>query len=217
MLAALMHGFVLAFGLILPLGVQNVFIFNQGAVHKRFIYALPAVLTAAICDMLLITAAVAGVSIVLLGSVWFKTLLLAAGTVFLLFMGWQTWKNSGSSADSKRGEKEADRNSRADEPFSPRRQILFAASVSLLNPHAILDTIGVIGTGSLRYAGMDKIAYAAACILVSWLWFAGLAYAGRRAGQLDRSGRLMEIVSKISAVIIWAAALYMGSTLLLSE
>ncbi|GGA41924.1 hypothetical protein GCM10007416_13560 [Kroppenstedtia guangzhouensis] len=29
---AFMHGFLLAFGLILPLGVQNVFIFNQGAV-----------------------------------------------------------------------------------------------------------------------------------------------------------------------------------------
>lgn len=31
MLAALLHGIALAFGLILPLGAQNVFVFNQGA------------------------------------------------------------------------------------------------------------------------------------------------------------------------------------------
>ena len=31
-----------------------------------------------------------------------------------------------------------------------KKQILFAASVSLLNPHAILDTIGVIGTNSIN-------------------------------------------------------------------
>jgi L-lysine exporter family protein LysE/ArgO len=41
---AFIHGFVLALGLILPLGVQNVFIFNQGAVQPRFYKALPAIL-----------------------------------------------------------------------------------------------------------------------------------------------------------------------------
>ena len=28
---AIIHGIILAFGLIIPLGVQNVFVFNQGA------------------------------------------------------------------------------------------------------------------------------------------------------------------------------------------
>ena len=31
MVTAIIHGFILAIGLILPLGAQNVFIFNQGA------------------------------------------------------------------------------------------------------------------------------------------------------------------------------------------
>ena len=46
----LIHGILLAFGLILPLGVQNVFVFNQGATHKKFTNALPAVITAGLCD-----------------------------------------------------------------------------------------------------------------------------------------------------------------------
>ena len=36
MIQSILHGFLLAFGLILPLGAQNVFVFNQGANHKSF-------------------------------------------------------------------------------------------------------------------------------------------------------------------------------------
>ncbi len=90
MIEAFIHGLILAFGLILPLGVQNVFVFNQGALQKRFIHVLPVVLTASLCDTLLITLAVFGVSLVILGSFWLKTILLSVGIVFLLYMGWNT-------------------------------------------------------------------------------------------------------------------------------
>lgn len=72
MISAALHGFILAFGLILPLGVQNVFIINQGAMQTRWIYVLPVVLTASICDTLLISLAVFGVSAVVLGVAWIK-------------------------------------------------------------------------------------------------------------------------------------------------
>ncbi|RZH87840.1 amino acid transporter, partial [Staphylococcus aureus] len=41
-----LHGILLALGLILPLGAQNVFVFNQGANQKKMINALPVVITA---------------------------------------------------------------------------------------------------------------------------------------------------------------------------
>ncbi len=69
---ALIYGFVLAFGLILPLGVQNIFIFSQGAAHPKLRHALPAIVTASICDTLLILLAVAGVSLVVLTISWLK-------------------------------------------------------------------------------------------------------------------------------------------------
>ncbi|MEH7748262.1 LysE family transporter, partial [Neobacillus drentensis] len=88
MISAAIHGFILAFGLILPLGVQNVFIFNQGAMQSRWIYVLPVVLTASICDTLLISLAVFGVSAVVLGITWIKMALLLGGILFLLYMGY---------------------------------------------------------------------------------------------------------------------------------
>lgn len=86
-------------------------------------------------------------------------------------------------------------------------------SVSLLNPHAILDTIGVIGTSSLAYLGVEKLAFAVSCILVSWLWFLGLGIVGRMTGKLDQSGRFLLVLNKISAIVMWGTAVYIGVTL----
>lgn len=64
------------------------------------------------------------------------------------------------------------------EALPAKKQILFALSVSLLNPHAILDTVGVIGTSALNYIGTDKTLFTITCIIVSWLWFVSLMFAG---------------------------------------
>ncbi len=199
---ALLHGFMLAFGLILPLGVQNVFIFNQGATHKKFTSALPAVVTAGVCDTILISLAVAGVSIIILSFEWLRTFMFLIGFLFLAYMGWIMWKET---PDVKKKQEFT--------PFSAKCQILFAASVSLLNPHAILDTIGVIGTSSLVYIGYEKWIFALACILVSWIWFFTLAITGKRIGQIDTNGKLLKRINQISALIIWGMAVYMGSQL----
>lgn len=193
--SVLFHGVVLALGLILPLGVQNLFIFQQGAQQSRLWRAVPAIMTAALCDTLLITAAVAGVSVIVFSHIWIKTLLMAAGSLFLLYMALLTWHSTPRS--SSPGTAAA---------YSTARQIGFAASVSLLNPHAILDTVGVIGTSSLQYTGGDRFAFTLACIIVSWVWFLSLALAGRLLGTVDSSGKALSLLNKGSALIIVAVA-----------
>ncbi|MDR6226331.1 LysE/ArgO family amino acid transporter [Desmospora profundinema] len=200
MLEAILHGVVLAFGLIIPLGAQNVFVFNQGANQPTFLRALPVVLTASICDSLLILLAVLGVSLIVLSMPWLQLGLFSVGFFFLLYMGWSVWKSNPSSASET-----------TDKPLSAKRQIGFAASVSLLNPHAIMDTIGVIGTSSLNYAGLEKWLFTISCIIISWLWFIGLAIAGRWLKTIDQSGTWLLKLNQISAFIIWGVALYIGN------
>jgi L-lysine exporter family protein LysE/ArgO len=200
MAVAFLHGLILAIGLILPLGVQNFYIFTQGAVNQRFVQVLPMVITACLCDSLLILLAVLGVSLVVMNFVWMKTLLIIGGFVFLVYMGIITWRsnvNAGSSSAA------------AAETISIRRIVGYTLMISLLNPHAILDTIGVIGTSSLSYKGAYKIAFIAACLTVSWCWFFSLALAGRVVGLKDKSGSFIRYLNKISAVVMWAAAAYL--------
>ncbi|MDZ5609538.1 LysE/ArgO family amino acid transporter [Bacillus pseudomycoides] len=197
MIEAILHGMVLAFGLIIPLGVQNVFVFNQGASQPTILRATPVVLTASICDTILILIAVQGVSLMLLTFSWLTTTLYVIGFFFLIYMGWMIWKSE-STKETIEAKK-----------MTIKKQIIFAASVSLLNPHAILDTIGVIGTNSIQYVGSEKWAFTFTTITVSWLWFIGLAFAGRLLGKVDPSGSTITILNKISGVIIWGVALYM--------
>ena len=88
MTTAFIHGLLLSFSLIIPLGAQNVFIFTQGATQPRFIKVLPLVVIAALCDTALILLAVLGVSVAVLSISWIKTLLICSGVLFLGWIGW---------------------------------------------------------------------------------------------------------------------------------
>jgi L-lysine exporter family protein LysE/ArgO len=196
MVSAFIHGYLLSFGLILPLGPQNVFVFSQGATQPKLRRALPVVLTAALADTLLIVIAVLGVSAVVLTVPWVKIVLGVCGVCFLLFIGWVTWRSEVHEDDA----------AKLAHDWPVRRQIIFTLSVSLLNPHAILDTIGVIGTSSLAYADAERIAFTAACIVNSWLWFCMLAVAGKLIGAI---GPVRRWLNRVSAVIIWLSAIYL--------
>ncbi len=217
MAGVVIHAFILALGLILPLGVQNVFIFQQGMVQRRWRAVLPVVITAGLCDTLLISMAVGGVSVIVLGLPGVKLVLMGAGVLFLIYMGWVTWKSASVSSShtstvepNKQIEEKEGTDAMVIVPMSARRQIGFALSVSLLNPHALLDTIGVIGTNSLRYEDGERWAFTLTCIIVSWLWFVILAVAGMTIGRLDQSGQWFRWLNRSSAVLIWGIALYIG-------
>lgn len=200
-LQAFFHGFLLAIGLILPLGPQNVFIFNQGALQPTWRKVLPAIFTAGICDTLLISVAIGGVSVVVFSFSWVQSMLYAIGFLMLLYMGWSIWKTK-PSKENKEGER-----------MSARKQIAFAVSVSLLNPHAILDTAGIIGTNAISYLGTDRLLFWAACIAVSWLWFFGLALVGRLLGKVDATGSWILRMNRLSALMVWFIAMLMGKKL----
>ncbi|MBS4223908.1 LysE/ArgO family amino acid transporter [Lederbergia citrea] len=202
MFEALLHGLILGFGLILPLGAQNVFVFNQGVSQRTFIRTVPVILTASICDTILILLAVLGVSLIVLTFAWLELALYTIGFFFLVYIGWTLWKSKPNEMNHEI------------ERFSAKKQILFALSVSLLNPHAILDTIGVIGTNSLNYADNERWIFTLSTILVSWLWFFGLALVGRLIGKKNQGGKLIVKLNKLSACIIWGVAIYMALQLI---
>jgi L-lysine exporter family protein LysE/ArgO len=197
----ILHGIVLAFGLILPLGPQNTFVFAQGASQPSLWRALPAVAAAGLCDTLLIVVAVFGVSVAVLGIPWLRAGMVAGGVVFLVVVGVLLWRNGGAASEE----------GNAAGAFSARRQMAFATSVSLFNPHAILDTVGVIGPSSLTYGDGERIAFTIACIGVSWVYFLFLAILGRVVSNIRGFRRLL---TRGSAVIMWGTAVYLASTLI---
>ncbi len=193
MLHAFLYGIILAFGLIIPLGPQNLFVLAQGTHEKNIRHALPTIIAASLCDTLLILLACFGVSLIVLKVQVLKTALLSFGIVFLIIVGLHLWNKA----------KKASFDHKAHPHVSAKKQILFAMSVSLLNPHAILDTVTVIGVNALEYHGALLIAFTSACILVSWTWFFSLALFGK---TLTKIPHIQFYQNRISALIMWGVA-----------
>ena len=192
LLQAILHGVLLAIGLILPLGAQNIFVLTKALTKQNL--GVHFLLLLQLVYVIFTHYTSSGWRVLILMS--FPILQLVVyiiGLVFLLYMAWTLWHEQSSDIDEQGG-------------ISPAKQISFALSVSLLNPHAIMDTIGVIGTSASAYDGSEKIAFTVATISVSWLWFIFLAIAGRTVGHFDKSGRLLILLNKISSIIILIVA-----------
>ena len=57
--------------------------------------------------------------------------------------------------------------------------VLGALAVTFLNPHAIFDTIILVGATALQFQGVTKIIFMLGAILGSTTWFFGVAWAGQ--------------------------------------
>lgn len=204
---AFVHGFVLALGLILPLGPQNAFVLTQGASHARYRGAVPVVVVAALSDTLLIMAAVAGVSLVIVAVPDLRIVLSLLAIAFMAWMGWNSWRARPGGGVAHSGEN----------AWPLARRIRYSLSVSLLNPHAIMDTVVVIGGGAAAYPVWDeKAAYAVAAIWVSWLWFLFLSLAGRGIRNARRDTRILLWLNRASALIMWTLAVAYAAQLFTS-
>ncbi|MGR3847358.1 LysE/ArgO family amino acid transporter, partial [Staphylococcus aureus] len=116
------------------------------------------------------------------------------GLMFLLYMAWSLWNEKPNNLENH-------------DSMSAKKQIGFAISVSLLNPHAIMDTVGVIGTSASVYSGSEKFLFSISTIMISWIWFILLAVLGKILGSIDQTGKYIIILNKISSFIVIVVSL----------
>lgn len=179
--------------------MQNGFILFQGVVHKRWVNLLPTFITAGLADTLLISLGVLGVSAAAFQITWFRYTIGALGIIFLLYMGLTSWRDHGAATSGL-----------TETAWPPRRQITFTLSVSLFNPHALIDTLAVIGGSASVYSTLaERLAFVAACASVSWLWFFILSIMGHWAGRMAFKNSV-RVINRVSAVIMWLSAVYLG-------
>ncbi|MEC0238884.1 LysE family transporter [Paenibacillus dokdonensis] len=92
--------------------------------------------------------------------------------------------------------------------------MMFAMSVSLLNPHAILwIRLALLVRARSAMKVWTSPYLHISTILVSWIWFLSLAFAGKKVGDADTRGKILYMINKISALVIWAVAVYIAMKL----
>lgn len=168
MTAAFLTGLAIGLALIIPIGAQNVFVFGQG-VSLGMPRALWAVVGAGLCDTLLIVLGATGASALLHSVPGLRPAMLAAGALFLTYLGVKSLRTKPAELAEEAG------------LWSPAQTLRRTAAVSLLNPHAILDTVGVLGAAIAAQAAASRTAFAIGAVSASWMWF--LLLAGAASGM----------------------------------
>ena len=161
-------GLALGLSMILPIGPQNIFVLNQGLLGglRR---GLVAAVTAGVCDTLLILAGALGMAAVLEGLPWLRVVLLFGGIAFLLLLG------VSSVRAREAGELHA---GGVPAGGTVRPVVLTGVGVSWGNPHAILDTVVILGSAIVAQGAGARVPFAAGAVTASWVFFAALAIAG---------------------------------------
>jgi L-lysine exporter family protein LysE/ArgO len=197
MVTAMLGGVLLGLGLIVPIGQQNVFVLSQG-VALGMPRALVSVVAAACCDTFLILLGAGGASVLLDQLPWLRPVLLALGVLFLFHVGIRAMRTAVSSDDLH-----------ATTLTRPRQVIGRTVAVSLLNPHAILDTVGVLGTAITAQPAGTRLFFGIGVVTASWVWFLALASAAAMLRKVLTPARRV-VFDRLSGVIMLGFAVLLA-------
>ncbi len=200
-------GLLLGLGLIIPIGPQNIMVINQG-LAVGWPKVLWAIIAASTCDSFLILVGAFGASRFIEEVPGLRPALLVFGALFLTFLGAQALRAARRDHDTQA--------LAHNQQLSARRVLATTASVSLLNPHAILDTVGVIGAAVASQSSSTRLAFASGTLCASWLWF---SFLGIAASKLRRvlNGRILQLIDLASGLVLLLFAIILAVEFLRSR
>lgn len=168
--SAFFKGMAVGGGLIVAIGAQNAFLLRQGIYRQHVVACL---LICIGCDALLIGLGAGSVGRFIAGSSWLLGAIRIAGALFLLEYGrraaWAAWRGQDQLLPASRA------------AMTERAPALRAAiALSLLNPHAWLDTVVLLGAIGAQQPGHGAAYFSAGAMAASTLWFCCLGLGARR-------------------------------------
>ena len=188
-------GFLTSFALILTIGAQNAFVLKHGILRQHVFLVC---LICAVSDALLITAGIAGFGVIVTNYPDFPKMMSIGGAVFLIFYGAMKF-----IAAYKGGENQSVANTSA--VLWPT--ILTCLTLTWLNPHVYLDTLGLIGAVSTQFEGMpQKLAFGIGAVLASFTFFFSLGYGARYLAPLMKKPVTWQILDVLIGLLMWYLA-----------
>lgn len=191
MFSAFGAGLMLSASLIVAIGAQNAFVLGQGL---RRDHALTTAAVCSACDALLIGLGVAGVGLALNAHPALARLLGAVGGVFMIVYGALAARRALS-----RDEEALSGGARV----RGRKAVVGTAlAVSLLNPHAYLDAMLLIGGFAAQFPAAARPAFAAGAMGASVIWFFGLGIAASALSRTLARPATWRVVHALTAVMM---------------
>lgn len=191
----MLAGFGTGMSLIAAIGAQNTFVLRQG-LRREHVSAV--VVFCVLADLVLVTAAVAGVGLLLDRVPGLVEVVRWGGVAWLTGYGLLALRRAfrpGALAADTRG---------SARPLAP--VLSSAAALTFLNPHMALDLV-VLGSLAAAHGDDGRWAFGAGVVAASLTWFSGLGYgATRLAGVFARPAAWRVLDGVVAAVVLGLAA-----------
>ncbi|MCE0722164.1 MULTISPECIES: LysE/ArgO family amino acid transporter [Legionella] len=194
-----LNGLFLGLSLIIALGPQNVFLIKQGAQKN---HAILSAVICFICDFILICSSIAGLHKLLQLRPVLQIWMMLLGTLFLLFYSAKTLANafSKSSEDAEN----------IHQPRNRAQIILLALGFSILNPHAIIDSLVIIGGGSSGYPNQEPI-FLLGVLTSSFVWFSSLTFTALYFSDVLTKANVWKGIELISGMLMAFIGIKLGT------
>lgn len=198
MSSVFLSGFGLSAGLIMAIGAQNAHVLRQGLRRE---HVGMTILVCAVCDALLILLGVVGLGKVFTANPDWMTIARLGGAAFLGWYGLRALlsalKGNSMQVDGNDGQRKLTRT----------QALLAAAGFSLLNPHAYLDTVVLIGSVGSQQADALRPIFAAGAVTASFVWFGMLGYGARMLTPVFSRPMAWRVLDGLVAAMLWSIAL----------
>lgn len=194
----LFRGLTLGGSLIIAIGAQNAHILRQGITRQA---PWLAALICSICDTILITCAIWVFGQIFQQNAWLTNIAIMGGCLYLLYFSYESFKAvfSNQSLDIAVGQNIK----------NLRSIIMRTLMVSLLNPHALLDTFVIMGSATVKLNSAEKLSFMIGAIIASWVWFWGLAGLAHQLSPILSRPNIWRIINTIIGLILLYFAIHL--------
>ncbi|MGJ9406467.1 LysE/ArgO family amino acid transporter [Nesterenkonia aurantiaca] len=217
----LLTGLLTCLALIVAIGPQSAWLLRQGLRRDR---VLLAVACCVFGDIALIALGTAGVGAVLDHAPWLMEVLRWLGVSYLTWFAYRSFRSARHAGQALKPGVHVELSSQDDDAPSPSgsggtalkqaqqvqvtRISSIAAtglSVSILNPHAWVDTMVVLGTMANTF-GDQRWLFAAGAVIASILWFSSLALGGAVLSKWLNRPRTWQVLDIFVGAIMMVVA-----------
>lgn len=195
MLLSLFKGFSASVSLIVAIGAQNAFVIRQGMLSRHLF--LTAIVSSLI-DAILISLGVLGFERFISFSPLTIQIAKYFAVLFLFVYGAFSLKAVFTSKSFSLTNE--NRN------HSIKKTICVLLALALLNPHAYLDTVILLGSIASQQPRYERAYFALGAISASFVWFFGITYGSKLLAPLFCKPICWKILDLLTVLIMWAIA-----------
>ena len=194
MVSTYFTGLTLMATLIMPIGLQNAFVLNQGIRKQHHLFV------ATFCsfsDVFFMCIGVWGGAMLFSAYPWLLFTITVAGSLFMMVYGWQCLQRARKGC----GGIETDNKQR-----SFKMILLACCAFTFLNPHVYIDTIVILGGFAANLVTEERPYFVLGGITASFLWFFSLALLGAKFAPILSSARAQRVIDTLIGLMMFGLA-----------